>query len=83
MDIIILKYLGVGFESVAIEVPNPPKYSVHIGKIGDRLLKFPDRDLHKVSDVSPLILLSRDQIGSQNFVLEDPKCTHERPKQFL
>ena len=46
-------------------------------------LKYCDRDLHKVLVVSPLILLSHDQIGSQNFVPEDPKCTQERPKQFL
>ena len=46
-------------------------------------LKFSRRDLPKVLVVSPLILLSHDQIGSQDFVPEDPKCTQERRKQFL
>ena len=58
--------------------------NVNIGeKVTLEVLKYPSRDLRKVSVVSPLILLSHDEIGGQNFLPEDPECVLERPKQFL
>ena len=49
----------------------------------DGSLKYPSRGLRKVSVVSPLVLLSHDEIGGQKFLPEDPECVLECPKQFL